>query len=1403
MRRVARSLFVALSAALLPCLVWAEGETLSVNFYTTEGSKEAATRLKADDETTVGLAPVAASKWLNILSGSATGGVPGKVECAFTDQNGTSYPSMSLAIASRGGTWYGKAAPGDDATPIQTLLYGFLDDSNGSNEVCLEVADIPFAEYTVYLYFSGDFNAGDTNRFPSYEVNGTGYKGDGSATVVTSAAEAWGTVKADELTEGVNTLVVPKQTAVTLRVYASRYSNALGKTGVSGARGCLAGIQIVNTGAALRGDRTWATPSEGSAWADGLSGFQTGDNVAFGANAARETVTLPAEGDIVGTLTVAGDYAFEGGALRVAGAATVAQGATLAVEDVRVAYLRLTPSGATGSGNNAYPGLAELIPYRDGTAVAWPQGTTIRQVNADGSEKGSDWTQNEPFPNALIDGIYGSSTKSSEYLDPEENATGSYTGPANNVRDDYNKWWPYRETNEASAVIALGAPLALDGYVVWSTDHKPRSPRNWKLEASSDGTTWQIVDTRAFSEGEIPAANGAYNGGAPFTLAATTRLTLEAGMAVKGTLAGGGVIEGAVDFAEGSALKVPADGVLTITGAVSGMVALDLSALATPEVAVSVPVLRAPEGLTLSVPEGYSLGAYASGAYTVYRTPPTWKAGADGNTWSNRERWVGLGADEAIPTSGAVEVNLGEGTEPVTLTLDTVVNLDTLLVQGTAPGTVAFTVEGGSIARLETLAADVTLPAAALPAEVAVANGAALTVVGDATLSAALAGEGTLRVADGTVTLGAEVDLSALATLAVGGNGTLDLNGQNLANASRTPAAVILDGGTLANTSTDFASVGPVTLTADSNVAADGELALWAPGNVRDDLTLAGHTLTKTGSGLLDVKGAELGAGTVYASEGPFRLNTNNGGDCTLVGTTLRFGAGASYTAYGWINLSGTVTLETDAGADVAISGIYLQGSGALRKAGTGTLTIQMDDRAYTGATTVSAGTLVFNQQRASTKGSGISIAAGATLRKVGAPTLTLSGQLSGAGTCAVAEGELRVSAANGNFAGTWEVAEGATLADTAPHWWPFAGSSAQPMVVDGTLSRRPTNASSFAAMPIFGTGNIEVTTSCVFEGDLTVTGTLTVNSGVTCKAGAINGPDIVCEGTLAQPTVTGAGGNTPIPDLAVTVAAGKTLSGTGTIAGPVTFAEGSVLDATAGALTVNAVTLPSAESSVTLKVSEAAAEGTEVLLFATAVDAAFDASAFAVEGVTGLRVAPNAEGTALVLEANAPTLPEAVGADGGALTEAAATALLAVAEAKGLTAVSAVTGRSGGRDLTADELSGALECLAGDGLVAVGTADAEGAPLAVAYEFGIAAAAYDPNAQTLTVTVRVRDAEGGATVAFAEGTQAELFFPDAPEAGSLRQATAAGASEVTFAVPANEAFAQRPFKARLTRTTP
>ncbi len=751
---------------------------------------------------------------------------------------------------------------------------------------------------------------------------------------------------------------------------------------------------------------TWQPPAGGAAWADGLPGFRLGDDVTFGANAAQETVTLPAEGARVGTLAVAGDYAFEGVGL-AADRATVAEGASLTVGAAKVAYLRLTPSEAKGtSGGNNYPGIAELILTHCGEPVAWPAGTTIRQANADGSFTEADWARNEPTPNALVDGVYGGSSGAPSYRNPEDGSTGAYTAPAGNLVVRNNKWWPTDQAG-ASAVIALGAPLAFDGYVVWSTDHAPRSPRAWTLEVSMDGNTWFPADRRAFAEAEIPAANAAYNGGKPFGFALPS-LSFAEGMEVAGTFGGAGTVSGDVAFAEGSVLKAPAEGTLTVDGAVSGAATLDVSAWGGVTDATVRPVLRAPEGLTLAPPEGYAVH-YADGCYWLARalTAPL------SATVSGAVGWTEAGWQDAdgVAVAPAQWDLLPLAEQTATATADAE---GATLTLASARSVNAFTVAASE----HTL----TLAGAKLTPN-------ALTVEG--TLSAASA---TLALPAGTAVAGTltyDVPSGSVAMPAMTGEGTFVKTGAGtltLASGTAVAPTVIVRGGALALPSgSDW---GTVYATLPNIVAEAGAIVdlTAATGSIADSKA----TITLRNGGVFRfVNGNSWSSRPIACA---FRVE--NDGETFASFRGSYYGTAAKFT--GGISGHGLAVFEQGQSNPYTITGVLSDdGEGALRVRfadANSTITVS-GTNTYTGGTEIASAVTARN---AEAFGSGpLAIASGKTLTVASGTTLNVRGALSGAGTVSgalcLAEGASLDAAAGMLTVGSVTVAEGATIPVALP----------------------------------------------------------------------------------------------------------------------------------------------------------------------------------------------------------------------------------------------------------------------------------------------------------------------------------------------------------------------------------
>ena len=157
--------------------------------------------------------------------------------------------------------------------------------------------------------------------------------------------------------------------------------------------------------------------------------------------------------------------------------------------------------------------------------------------------------------------------------------------------------------------------------------------------------------------------------------------------------------------------------------------------------------------------------------------------------------------------------------------------------------------------------------------------------------------------------------------------------------------------------------------------------------------------------------------------------------------------------------------------------------------------------------------------------------------------------------------------------------------------------------------------------------------------------GAVTLQSGATLEI--VEGSNSATTTALSN-TISGEGtlmvtsgsvslnGNTVACD--VSVKAGASLGGTGTITDTLTFADDSTLDASAGVLTVSGLMLP-ASGTVTVNVAAGAVAGSEVLRLSSGSASLAEAKKFAASGVEGMTVL--AQGRAYVLAPLSDVMPE------------------------------------------------------------------------------------------------------------------------------------------------------------------
>ncbi|MEG2465734.1 MAG: hypothetical protein RSB14_06925, partial [Kiritimatiellia bacterium] len=297
----------------------------------------------------------------------------------------------------------------------------------------------------------------------------------------------------------------------------------------------------------------------------------------------------------------------------------------------------------------------------------------------------------------------------------------------------------------------------------------------------------------------------------------------------------------------------------------------------------------------------------------------------------------------------------------------------------------------------------------------------------------------------------------------------------------------------------------------------------------------------------------------------------------------------------------------------------------------------------------------------------------------------------------------------------------------------------------------------------------------------------------VLTDVGTYTGGTEVTEGTLTAKAssigpgnVTVASGATlEISDRAtnkLTIHAGKTLAGAGTITGNVSFADTAILNAST-VLTVNGtLTLPTV-GTVAVTLPTPSTESTYLIKCNGATAA--DALKFSCTNLpAGLAVAPVTTGTQgyKLVAVVAPPKPNNAGeSDTTSYTSEAIRTLQAIAAANGLSAptvtAKTATGSASGKLLSAAAASDALGCFSN-------IASASGTTIAIVYDFGISALA--PTETGLNVTAKVQGVSG-TSATFAQGVEVELFAAGNPLSVPAKAIAAGTESELVISLDANQ----------------
>ncbi|WP_052129416.1 autotransporter-associated beta strand repeat-containing protein [Sphingomonas sp. 35-24ZXX] len=465
-------------------------------------------------------------------------------------------------------------------------------------------------------------------------------------------------------------------------------------------------------------------------------------------------------------------------------------------------------------------------------------------------------------------------------------------------------------------------------------------------------------------------------------------------------------------------------------------------------------------GTPLNIGEALTISGTGNGGIGAIRVAP---AGASGNESTVLTGGITLAADSTISVADRIALTFNTGgislgASTLTFASEGTGNSSTF-ANSAISGTGGLIKTGSGLLRLNgsnnftgplTInGGDVVLASGTALADtvaVSMVTGSRLFVISSETIGS-LAGAGTVNFENGSVlTTGGNNTSTSFAGI-IAGTGSLTKTGTGtftLTGASNYSGGTTISAGALAVGSDTALGTGTLTMaagtalawagTADRSISNAINLSSGNGFGVSDPnftLTLGGvisgtSGFTKTGFGRVTITGNNVLAGTVTISGGI--LSVGNGGTSGSLGTA---------------NVVNNVELVFNRSDDVTISNV-ISGTGQLYKDGSGTLTLVSDNSYGAGIgvipdTGVAAGTLqIGNGGTSGSLGSGrVGIGSGATLAfnrsdnitvangiigggsltKLGAGTLTLTGENNYFGTTTISAGTLQIG--NGGTTGT------------------------------------------------------------------------------------------------------------------------------------------------------------------------------------------------------------------------------------------------------------------------------------------------------------------------------------------------------------------------------------------------
>jgi fibronectin-binding autotransporter adhesin len=416
----------------------------------------------------------------------------------------------------------------------------------------------------------------------------------------------------------------------------------------------------------------------------------------------------------------------------------------------------------------------------------------------------------------------------------------------------------------------------------------------------------------------------------------------------------------------------------------------------------------------------------------------SWALNGSGN-WTDPANWAGgTLADGAGFTANFNALN---PTADTTVTLNGDRTIGSLVFGDTFPFSAAGWTVTGNILTLDGGSPTITVnPLAAgkvatISSILAGTTGFTKSGAGTLVLSGANTLTGGIAVSQGTLRLGSATGIADGSAVTVSNGATFDYGGQgnvttrnfnfSIGGAGVNGAGAMINSGAAIYGNS---SIGSLTLTSDTSVGGTGRWDI-GDGNAARTFNGGGFTLTKTGTNQIvfrpgntniNLAAININQGT-FTYEGFSRTTGDTSGMTNTManGTTLDSygtlsfnmplvfnGAGNLTNGSGTSTWTGAVTLNgaltVNSGNPINLQGV-VSGAGSLTKAGGGNLNLS-NTSAFTGGTTVTAGTLTLGHATDTLANSGAltvtggTLALGANSDTVGAVTMT-GGTISGTGT--------------------------------------------------------------------------------------------------------------------------------------------------------------------------------------------------------------------------------------------------------------------------------------------------------------------------------------------------------------------------------------------------------------------